>query len=378
MTYKKVIKTETYKLLIIAQTPPPFHGQAIAQKYLVDDDWEWCKKYHIRISFSKKISDVSRFSVIKILSALLLDFKIIFFVLYHRIKFVYYPPAGNKKIAFYRDIIIIPIIKLLGCKIIYHFHSGGINDLYKSLNYVEKKIFKLLYFYPLTTISLLPSLVSEINFLNSKHNFIIPAGIPDNFQDVNKSKKSPIKILFLSNLISSKGVYESICALKQLVDDSYKVEFDFVGEWADDKFKEKTIDFIKKNNIENYVNFRGTKIGSEKYQLLGEADIFCYPTYYELENQPAVLLEAMMYKLPIITTNWRAIPDIVTDGVEGFLVPVKTPNEIAAKIELLVKNKDLRDQMGGKGREKFLREYTIEKHLSRMEQAFKDLLINAQ
>lgn len=106
------------------------------------------------------------------------------------------------------------------------------------------------------------------------------------------------------------------------------------------------------------------------------ADIFCFPTYYPIENQPLVLLEAMLHSLPIISTNWRAIPDIITDGEEGFLVPINSPIDIAKKIELLSNDKDLREQMGKKGREKFLKEYTIEKHLARMEQAFKEVLAN--
>ena len=56
------------------------------------------------------------------------------------------------------------------------------------------------------------------------------------------------------------------------------------------------------------VQYLGFVSGDQKHQLLREADLFCFPTYYENENQPVNLIEAMAFGLPILTTRWRSPP----------------------------------------------------------------------
>ena len=63
--------------------------------------------------------------------------------------------------------------------------------------------------------------------------------------------------------------------------------------------------------------------------------MFCFPTYYENENQPVNLIEAMAFGLPILTTRWRSIPELFPVNYPG-LVEIRSPNQIAkALIELL-------------------------------------------
>jgi glycosyltransferase involved in cell wall biosynthesis len=66
------------------------------------------------------------------------------------------------------------------------------------------------------------------------------------------------------------------------------------------------------------LNFAGRKVGIEKWTAYRCADIFCFPTYYGPETFGNVLLEAMMFELPTVSTRWRAIPDIVVEGETGF------------------------------------------------------------
>jgi len=163
--------------------------------------------------------------------------------------------------------------------------------------------------------------------------------------------------------------------LKAIIFINSNVVLNILGAWHDEQIRKECISFIQSKSLEKFVKYVGVKYEEQKWFYYARANIFCLPTY-ETEAMPITLLEAMMFELPIITTNWRSIPDIVTDGEEGFLVPINSPKAIAEKIELLSNDKNLREQMGRKGREKFLKEYTIERHLSRMAQAFKEVLID--
>ena len=69
----------------------------------------------------------------------------------------------------------------------------------------------------------------------------------------------------------------------------------------------------------------GFASGREEAQAVGEADLFCFPTYYENENQPVNLIEAMAFGLPILTTRWRSLPELFPPDYPG-LVDICHPN----------------------------------------------------
>ena len=101
------------------------------------------------------------------------------------------------------------------------------------------------------------------------------------------------------------------------------------------RYKTKVENIIIKNKLQDNVEILGVKTGREKEYFFRQADIFCFPSYYECENYPIVIIEAMKYSLAIISTNWRAIPDIIEDGKTGLLIPIKEHNILKEKIELL-------------------------------------------
>ena len=78
------------------------------------------------------------------------------------------------------------------------------------------------------------------------------------------------------------------------------------------------------------VQYLGFVSGDQKNQLLREADLFCFPTYYENENQPVNLIEAMAFGLPILTTRWRSLPELFPANYPG-LVNVRSPEQIAER-----------------------------------------------
>jgi glycosyltransferase involved in cell wall biosynthesis len=79
---------------------------------------------------------------------------------------------------------------------------------------------------------------------------------------------------------------------------------------------------------EPLVRYCGFVAEADKKRLFVESDCFCFPTYYEAESFGIVLVEAMAFGLPIITTRWRTIPELLPPGYHG-IVPPKSPEKIA-------------------------------------------------
>ena len=71
---------------------------------------------------------------------------------------------------------------------------------------------------------------------------------------------------------------------------------------------------VDKRNLNDRIAYVGRKVGEEKEAFFRQSDVFVFPTYYYNECFPLVILEAMEYKLPVISTNEGGIPDIVKDG----------------------------------------------------------------
>ena len=82
----------------------------------------------------------------------------------------------------------------------------------------------------------------------------------------------------------------------------------------------------------------------------------------------------MQFALPVVSTFEGAIPEIVDDGVTGFLVPPKDVISLAEKIEILINNKNLRIQMGDAGRKKFLEKYTLDKFEQNLLKVFGEIV----
>ena len=95
--------------------------------------------------------------------------------------------------------------------------------------------------------------------------------------------------------------------------------------------------------------------------------MFCFPTYYENENQPVNLIEAMAFGLPILTTRWRSLPELFPANYPG-LVDIRSPEQIANVMPALMTG-----EAGDGFREIFVRNYTLERHLSGLADAFKQL-----
>lgn len=168
-----------------------------------------------------------------------------------------------------------------------------------------------------------------------------------------------INFITISNLNESKGILYLLDACRMLVQ---RGEFNFhlhlVGAATAEISAERMEQEIYERKLTTYVTYHGKQYGEQKEKLLAEADVFVHPTLDDCF--PLVLLEAMQRALPIIATPVGAIPDIVEDGVNGFLVPERDPEALAQAMKQLMDAPNLAQQMGQRGKEKYLTNYTIE------------------
>lgn len=163
--------------------------------------------------------------------------------------------------------------------------------------------------------------------------FVDSAEIQKNF-----SNTSPLRLLFLSNLIPGKGYIELVQAYLSLSPELQKsVSIDFGGEFESDADR---ANFLRSIEGQPALTYHGVVRGKAKDELLRSAHLFCLPTYYRWEGLPISLLEAYASGCVVLTTNHSAIFDVFSSDRNGFVVEIRSPSSIRAAIERAVVARD--------------------------------------
>jgi len=109
---------------------------------------------------------------------------------------------------------------------------------------------------------------------------------------------------------------------------------------------------------------------------LRSADVLLHSSLSE--GVPTVVLEAMACELPVVVTDVGGVREAVTDGVKGLLVPPRDPAALADALERLWLDPDLRARLGRAGRERVLREFTLERQLDSLDSIYRSLIAGAR
>tara|TARA_R110000744_G_scaffold244141_1_gene361049 strand:- start:2460 stop:3587 length:1128 start_codon:yes stop_codon:yes gene_type:complete len=351
------------KVLFILHFPPPVNGAAMVGKFIKDSEVIKTKfdSDFVNLTASFNLKSIGKGGLGKIITILRI-LRNVFIKLKNKDYDLCYMTLTAKGAGFYKDFLIVLLLKCFRKKIVFHFHNKGVKK--RS----EKKLDDLLYrftFKNTNSIVLSPVLSTDIEKYVDKSNiFICPNGIPEevvsNTISTNSLNKEigRCKFLFLSNMMKEKGVYVLLKALDELKHRNINFECHFIGAWSgitEHEFKKK----VKEYDLSTHIFSHGKKYGVEKTYFLLNSDVFVFPTFYHNECFPLVLLEAMQYSLPIISTPEGGIADLVVHGKTGFLVQQRNINQLVDQLEQLIEDKELRISYGKEGRKRYEEFYTL-------------------
>lgn len=179
---------------------------------------------------------------------------------------------------------------------------------------------------------------------------IIPNGIDlkkfeTNKKRIKKYDDEKINILFLGRIEKRKGLIYLLKSYKILKKKYPNIRLIVVGSGEKEGKCKK---FVKKSKLAD-VNFVGRVSDKEKIMYYNTADIFCSPAIYG-ESFGIVLLEAMACGKPIVAYANKGYKEVLKGKAKKFLAKPKDVNELAKKLEILIKNEELRREMGEFGK----------------------------
>ena len=240
--------------------------------------------------------------------------------------------------SFRRSDIFVRIAKMFNRKVVIHIHSGAFKVYYaKNKEYVHKVLDKCDTIVALTE-TWKDFFVNELKY----NNTIIVPNIVEEPTIINKDKKDNlIHILYLGLITQQKGIYDLVETINEHKEElTNKIVLHIGGNGETETIQQ----MIAKYSLENIIKFEGWISGNKKIEMLNSADIFILPSY--AEGLPISILEAMSYRLPVISTPVGGIPEIIKDGINGILVTPGNKDTLFDAIIKLSNNKTLRENMG--------------------------------
>lgn len=312
------------KICFIAQFPPPIHGLSKAVETLYNSQLNSKIDSNGQFLF-EKVNITNNKKLLKNLITIATSKADL-----------YYFTISQTKLGNIRDLIILKLLKLQQKKCLIHLHGGYYRELIDNEigNWQRKANYNAIK--NLAGVICLSDTLRK-NFdgmIDNNKIYVVENCVDDQYllddQEINEKLEKlkgqkVLHILWLSNFIRSKGypiVLEMAKLEKKAVDsgETKRFHFDFAGKFFEDQEKQFFIDFIKKNELENYVTYHGIVDGEKKRKLLKQCNLFALPTRYPKEGQPISLLEAIGNAMVVITTDHAGITDFIEDGVNGIII----------------------------------------------------------
>lgn len=349
------------RILFIMPLPPPVHGSAMVSRQIRDSQLinESFDCDYINLSTSKKMTEVGKNNPVKILR-FVSSFSILLWKLATRKYDLCYLALTCHGRGFLKDAPFALLCKLFRRKLVLHQHNKGMDRDVDRWPY--RFLFPLVY--NKTKVILLSRfLYQDISRIVPEENVLVcPNGIQD-FAVTTKQEselKQTVRIVFISNLIKSKGVLDLIEACRLLKERNEAFLCDIIGNETCELNRQDIERIISDKGLEDFVVYNGALYGEDKEKALHNADIFVFPTYYSDECFPLCILEAMRHALPVVTTDEGGIRDMVTDGFNGIICKKGDPPSVAHAISRLIENPENRLDMGQNGRERFESDFTLD------------------
>jgi glycosyltransferase involved in cell wall biosynthesis len=323
------------KLLVFAHTPPPLHGQSAMVAMLVDGlrgDPHF-EVLHVNVRLSTDAADIGRWRLGKLRPLLAACFAAWRLRWRHGPAVFYYVPAPGKRSALYRDFVVMMLCRPFFSRVVLHWHAVGLGGwLETSANVIERWLARRLLGRADLAIVLADELADDARKFSPQRVAVVRNTIqsdPAPPTRGGKANASSYNVLFLGLCSREKGVFDTMEAIALANANGGRFHLDVAGPFTsradEDEFRTRAAMLPPDS-----VTYHGQVDAARKATLFQTADVFCFPTYYPHEGQPLVVIEALAYDIPIVTTRWRAIPSLLPPSFAWTVEPRQPPQLAAA------------------------------------------------
>ncbi len=241
-------------------------------------------------------------------------------------------------------------------KTIVHIHGGGFLDFYAGSVPLVRGLIGFVLDHADAVIVLSKSFRAGVGAMTKNRNLHLvhnPIRASD-FSKAGGAGPFPLRLLFVGDVIERKGIGELLAAMKIVLDTAPSALLTICGNGRTERYRRLCEDL----EISGSVVFSGFVSGEAKLSAFASASLFVLPSH--VEGMPMVIIEAMAAGLPVVATTVGGIPEMIEEGINGFLVAPRDPAALADRVLRLLSDRNLYDSMCAANARKALEVFDID------------------
>jgi len=349
------------KVVLMLKTPPPFGGGEVQAGWLAahfcrDDTYVIFKMTHTRQS--RENAGIP--SLRRVLEFLYDEIRLALYLLKHKPVLVY-KNTGHGILNFIRDSVYFWTARYAGASFMgelagerFHFlDANGIGARYGR--------FVLSRFSSIRVLG--SNIASDLaaKGINNAHICDNGVPVPDIRVRYPDKLEQPFRVLFVGLHSPSKGFDILVNAMGRLIQNDINCELHMIGQWHTREFQTRIQNLIESRGWSSGFHFHGLTTGEDKWRVFAQCHALALPSL--TEGQPLCILEALGCGMPVIATPVGGIPDMIEEGVHGFLITPANEQLLSDAISRLIYNRDMWTHMSEANRRLYLSRFTLDRYL---------------
>jgi len=273
--------------------------------------------------------------------------------------------------SFWRKSLFAMVSRMAGVPVVFHLHGGVMKAFVARQPFLLQCLIAWILKKQSVVVVLSESWLHYVRSISPRANIeILPnyVSLPQIHDIKGGNDNKAIEVLYLGIISIAKGTFDLLHSFKDAMIYTPALRLTIGGKGEVDSL----LALAAELDILDHIIFAGWVSGDEKINLLQRAQIFVLPSYNE--GLPVSLLEAMGWQVPVISTRVGGIPELVREGVDGFLMESGDRDALSAAIIKLANNADLRLQMGLSCRDRVVHNFSREVVLPKLEQLYRSLI----
>ena len=358
--------TRKPRIVIAGQVPPPYGGQNVMIARMLHsfraDGRLRCE--HLAFRFTPDFKNVRRGSVAKVWESVMVIGRLFALRLRGPIDLLIFPAGGPQTVPIVRDILLLPWVLLAARRVVLQFHAAGIADRFAAGGGVLCALISALYRRCFVAVVMTEFNRRDPEFFGLRRIEVIPHRLPDKFDpSLVRRDSMRLRLLYVGHLCPDKGTPELLRAFKMVADREPDLVLELVGECLPPLSDEQLRAQIHSLGLAGRVKLPGVLTGHAKREAFGRADLFVFPSVAPYESFGLVMVEAMMWGLPIVATDWRGNRDVLGREFEGICHPVgqDLAESIADALAIAIQTLRRKTEWTGRNRQLFLARYRFDK-----------------
>jgi glycosyltransferase involved in cell wall biosynthesis len=347
------------RVVVAGQVPPPHNGQNVMVARIVA---EFAREpafesEHLVFRFTPEAREMRRGSLRKVVELARVVIRLICLRRRGPIELLLFPSGGPQTTPLIRDLLLLPWVLLCAQRVVVQFHAAGIATRLSGRRDLLASLVAGLYSRCSAAVVMTHFNRCDPLALGIRAIDVIPHRLPDEF-DARLVARIPgeVRLLCVGHLCPEKGTPDLLRAFAEVAGRHPELVLEFVGEPLPPLTEHGIRALVRELGLEQRVEWRGVLTGPAKQEAFGRASLFVFPSVAPFESFGLVLVEALMWALPIVATDWRGNREVLGPDFDGVCHSV-TPNlstSIAAGIEQALVQRTADPSFGSRNRDLFL------------------------